>query len=139
LVLFFHLKEKYILNLLAIWKENVMAEKTERDQKLRALDLAVSQIEKQFGKGSIMRLGSNEAVPDVAVIPTGSLKRVGVKRFTSLSLPAKPPCTERNRRMPEAERHVSFIDAEHALTSARESWVSVPMTCSSAPDPTNRP
>ena len=59
MVLFFHLKEKYVLNLLAFWKENVMAEKTERDQKLRALDLAVSQIEKQFGKGSIMRLGQD--------------------------------------------------------------------------------
>jgi len=50
-----------------------MAEKTEKDQKLRALELAVNQIEKQFGKGSIMRLGADEAVPDVPVIPTGSL------------------------------------------------------------------
>jgi len=50
-----------------------MAEKTEKDQKLRALDLAVSQIEKQFGKGSIMRLGADEPVPDIPVIPTGSL------------------------------------------------------------------
>jgi len=50
-----------------------MAEKSEREQKLRALDLAVSQIEKQFGKGAIMRLGADEALPDVPVIPTGSL------------------------------------------------------------------
>jgi recombination protein RecA len=39
----------------------------------RALDLAVSQIEKQFGKGAIMKLGDNAATPDVPVISTGSL------------------------------------------------------------------
>lgn len=43
---------------------------TERN---RALDLALSQIEKQFGKGSIMRLGNKEAVVPISVIPTGSL------------------------------------------------------------------
>jgi recombination protein RecA len=42
----------------------------ERD---KAIDLALSQIEKQFGKGSIMRLGNDEPLPDVAAIPTGSL------------------------------------------------------------------
>jgi len=39
----------------------------------RALDLAVTQIEKQFGKGAIMKLGDNATVPDVAVVSTGSL------------------------------------------------------------------
>src|SRR5512144_563662 len=39
----------------------------------RALDLAVSQIENQFGKGAIMKLGDNAAAPDVPVISTGSL------------------------------------------------------------------
>jgi recombination protein RecA len=39
----------------------------------RALDLAVSAIEKQFGKGAIMKLGDNAAAPDVPVISTGSL------------------------------------------------------------------
>jgi recombination protein RecA len=39
----------------------------------RALDLAVSAIEKQFGKGSIMKLGDNAAAPDVPVVSTGSL------------------------------------------------------------------
>jgi recombination protein RecA len=39
----------------------------------RALDLAVSQIEKQFGKGAIMKLGDNAATPDVPVVSTGSL------------------------------------------------------------------
>jgi recombination protein RecA len=42
----------------------------ERD---KAIDLALSQIEKQFGKGAIMRLGNDEPLPDVAAIPTGSL------------------------------------------------------------------
>ena len=43
------------------------------DEKTRAIDLALSQIEKQFGKGSIMRLGSKEAIVPIAVISTGSI------------------------------------------------------------------
>src|SRR5262249_49900543 len=39
----------------------------------KAIDLAVSTIEKQFGKGSIMRLGEGLAPPEVKVVPTGSL------------------------------------------------------------------
>ena len=38
----------------------------------KAIDLAVSTIEKQFGKGSIMRLGEGLAPPEVKVVPTGS-------------------------------------------------------------------
>ncbi len=38
----------------------------------KAIELAVSQIEKQFGKGSIMRLGSDQPLPDVPAIPTGA-------------------------------------------------------------------
>jgi recombination protein RecA len=46
----------------------------ERDDKRdKAIDLAVSTIEKQFGKGSIMRLGDDIAPPEVKVVPTGSL------------------------------------------------------------------
>src|SRR5882672_8796815 len=41
-------------------------------EKTRAIDIAVSQIEKQFGKGSIMKLGSRETV-EVPTIPTGAL------------------------------------------------------------------
>jgi recombination protein RecA len=41
--------------------------------KLKALEMAISQIEKSFGKGSIMRLGEETAVEGVNVIPTGSL------------------------------------------------------------------
>src|SRR5207245_9740 len=43
------------------------------DERGKAIDLAVSQIEKQFGKGSIMRLGSKEAIVPISVIPTGSI------------------------------------------------------------------
>src|SRR5438128_56591 len=45
----------------------------EREEKKRAMELAIAQIEKQFGKGSIMKLGATEAPPDVPVIPSGSL------------------------------------------------------------------
>src|SRR3954470_15740366 len=43
------------------------------DKRDKAIDLAVSTIEKQFGKGSIMRLGENMAPPEIKVVPTGSL------------------------------------------------------------------
>jgi recombination protein RecA len=42
-------------------------------ERTKALDIAVSQIEKQFGKGSIMRLGQKDAVAQIASIPTGSI------------------------------------------------------------------
>jgi len=125
-----------------------MAEKSEREQKLRALDLAVSQIEKQFGKGSIMRLGSDEAVPDVPVIPTGSLGldiALGVGGYprgrvieiygpessgkTTLSLNA----------IAQAQKLggiAAFIDAEHALdvSYARKLGVSTDDLLISQPD-----
>jgi recombination protein RecA len=44
-----------------------------QDIKTKALDLALSQIEKQFGKGSIMKLGEQAISADIAVVPTGSL------------------------------------------------------------------
>src|SRR3990170_4122717 len=43
------------------------------ESKDRALELALTQIERQFGKGSIMRLGDKELALNVPVIPTGSL------------------------------------------------------------------
>ena len=43
------------------------------EEKAKAIDLAVQQIEKQFGQGSIMRLGINHAIVPVEIIPTGSL------------------------------------------------------------------
>jgi recombination protein RecA len=43
------------------------------DEKTKNLDLAISQIEKQYGKGSIMRLGNKDVLVPVNVIPTGSI------------------------------------------------------------------
>ncbi len=43
------------------------------DERAKAIDLAFAQIEKQFGKGSIMRLGSKEAIVPIAVISTGAI------------------------------------------------------------------
>ena len=45
---------------------------TESDRN-RAIELAMGQIEKQFGKGSIMRLGSDYQMPAIGYIPTGAL------------------------------------------------------------------
>jgi recombination protein RecA len=42
-------------------------------EKQQAIDLAMSQIERQFGKGAIMRLGSDATVADIPVISSGSL------------------------------------------------------------------
>ena len=56
--------------------------------KSKALDAALSQIERAFGKGSIMRLGSNENVVEIETIPTGSLGldiALGVVKKTSSS------------------------------------------------------
>src|SRR5689334_16999247 len=49
----------------------------ERTEKSRAIDLAVSQIEKQFGKGAIMRLGGVDNSPSLDAIPSGSLSLDG--------------------------------------------------------------
>src|SRR5476651_113069 len=53
-------------------------ERIERDdrqdkEKLKAVELAFSQIEKQFGKGSIMRLGQKGAIQPIDAIPTGAI------------------------------------------------------------------
>jgi RecA/RadA recombinase len=44
-----------------------------QDRKAKALQAALAQIEKQFGKGTIMRLGEGEAIEDIQVVSTGSL------------------------------------------------------------------
>ena len=43
----------------------------DRSERNKAIELALTQIEKQFGKGSIMRLGTKTALVPVEVIPTG--------------------------------------------------------------------
>lgn len=94
----------------------------------KALDLAISQIEKQFGKGAIMRLGTGEIPVDIPVIPTGSLGLDialgigGIPRGrvieifgpessgkTTLSLHAVASAQQQEGGT------AAFIDAEHAL------------------------
>ncbi|NLA50660.1 MAG: recombinase RecA, partial [Alcaligenaceae bacterium] len=49
------------------------ANKAANDERSKALSAALSQIEKQFGKGSVMRYGDNEIQHDIKVVSTGSL------------------------------------------------------------------
>src|SRR5581483_6645891 len=96
-------------------------------ERARALDLALGQIEKQFGKGSILRLGSKDAIVPVSVISTGSISldwALGVGGFprgrvieifgpessgkTTLAL----ECIAQAQK---AGGMAAFIDAEHAL------------------------
>ena len=44
-----------------------------KDDKLKALDAAITQIEKAYGKGSVMKLGDSKANMNIETVPTGSL------------------------------------------------------------------
>lgn len=98
-----------------------------REEKMKALDIARQQIERQFGKGSLMRLGERAARMDVDVIPTGNIAldaALGIGGLprgrvveifgpegggkTTLALHAAAEA----QKMDGA---VAFIDAEHAL------------------------
>jgi recombination protein RecA len=93
----------------------------------KAIDLALSQIEKQFGKGAIMRLGNDEPLPDVAAIPTGSLSLDvalgvgGVPRGRVIEIfgpESSGKTTLALHVVAEAQKLggiAAFIDAEHAL------------------------
>jgi recombination protein RecA len=118
------------------------------DEKQKMLESAISQIEKQYGKGSIMRLGSRDVFVPVSVIPTGSVSldaALGVGGFprgrvveiygpesggkTTLALHA----------IANAQRlggQAAFIDAEHALDPvyARKLGVDVDNLLVSQPD-----
>lgn len=98
------------------------------ENKARALELAVSTIEKQFGKGSIMRLGASETLAkDVDVIPTGSLSLdVGLGigglpkgRIVEIYGPESSGKTTLSLSIiAQAQKKggiVAFVDAEHAL------------------------
>ena len=99
----------------------------ERDEKKRAMELAIAQIEKQFGKGSIMKLGTAEIPTDVPVIPTGSLGldlALGVGglprgRVIEIYGPeSSGKTTLMLHTIAEAQKAggaAAFIDAEHAL------------------------
>jgi recombination protein RecA len=93
----------------------------------KSVELAITQIERQFGKGSIMRLGGSEHVPDIAVIPTGSLSLDlalgvgGVPRGRVIEIygpEAGGKTTLALHIIAEAQKRsglAAFIDAEHAL------------------------
>ncbi|NGZ60925.1 MAG: recombinase RecA, partial [Nitrospira sp. LK265] len=99
---------------------------SEKDDKKRALDLALSQIEKQYGKGAIMKLGTEEKV-DVPAISTGSLGldiALGVGglprgRVIEIFGPeASGKTTMTLHCIAEVQKAggvAAFIDAEHAL------------------------
>ena len=61
-----------------------------KDDKLKALDAAITQIEKAYGKGSVMKLGDGGVKMNVETIPTGSLSldiALGPVSYTHLTLP----------------------------------------------------
>src|SRR5688572_28572153 len=92
-----------------------------------AIDLAVSSIEKQFGKGSIMRLGAEEKPPEVQVVPTGSLALDialgfgGLPRGRVIEIygpESSGKTTLTLHTIAVAQRRggiCAFVDAEHAL------------------------
>src|SRR3954451_573402 len=97
------------------------------DERGKAIELAVSQIEKQFGKGSIMRLGSKEAIVPISVIPTGSISfdaALGVGGFPRgrvvevFGPDSSGKTTITLQVIAEAQKTggmAAFVDAEHAL------------------------
>ena len=96
-------------------------------EKAKALQAALSQIEKQFGKGSIMRLGVGEVIEDIAVVSTGSLGldiALGVGglprgRVVEIYGPESSGKTTLTLQviseMQKQGGTCAFIDAEHAL------------------------
>jgi recombination protein RecA len=102
----------------------------ERMEKTKAIDLALTQIEKQFGKGSIMRLGTKEALVPVEVIPTGAISFDaalgvgGVPRGRVIEIfgpESSGKTTIALHIIAEAQRRsgmAAFVDAEHALDAA---------------------
>src|SRR5216110_2186914 len=99
-------------------------------ERSRALELALSQIEKQFGKGSILRLGSKDAIVPVSLISTGSISldaALGVGglprgRVIEIFGPeSSGKTTIALQVVAEAQKKggiAAFIDVEHALDPA---------------------
>src|SRR5437667_200613 len=123
-----------------------MAEaKSERRQ---ALELAIAQIERQFGKGSVMRLGSGGPLEEIAVIPTGAITldvALGIGglprgRVTEIYGPESSGKTTLALHVVAESQHLggiaAFIDAEHALDPiyARKLGVNIDELLISQPD-----
>jgi recombination protein RecA len=117
-------------------------------ERARALDLTLGQIEKQFGKGSILRLGSKDAIVPVAVISTGSISldaALGVGGFPRGRIneiygpESSGKTTIALQVVAEAQKKggmAAFIDVEHALDPgyARKLGVDVDNLLVSQPD-----
>ena len=118
------------------------------NDKLRALDSALHQIEKDFGKGSIMRLGEASAKMNVETIPTGALSLDialgvgGIPRGRVIEIygpESSGKTTVALHMIAEAQKmggYAAFIDAEHALDPeyARRLGVDVDNLLISQPD-----
>ena len=98
-----------------------------RDDKLKALDAAITQIEKSYGKGSIMKLGDSKANMNVETVPTGSLSLDialglgGVPKGRVIEIygpESSGKTTVALHMVAEVQKRggiAGFIDAEHAL------------------------
>ncbi len=116
--------------------------------KKKALDLALSTIEKQFGKGAIMRLGTEQAEEKIPAISTGALGLdlalgiggIPVGRIIEIYGPESSGKTTLTLHIAaecqKAGGTVAFVDAEHALDTnyAAKLGVDVPNTLISQPD-----
>jgi len=119
-----------------------------KSDRRQALELALSQIDRQFGKGAIMRLGQGGALDEIAVIPTGALPldvALGVGgiprgRVTEIYGPeSSGKTTLALHVIAEAQKTggiAAFIDAEHALDPiyARNLGVNIDELLISQPD-----
>jgi recombination protein RecA len=107
-----------------------MADRDDQKERNKALEMAVGQIEKQFGKGSIMRLGQKGGVTPIEVIPTGAISidyalgiggmprgRV-VEVFGPESSGKTTLALQVIAQAQKAGGMAAFVDAEHALDAA---------------------
>ena len=118
------------------------------DDKRKALDAAIAQIEKQYGKGSVMKLGDSNANMNIDVIPTGSLSLDialglgGVPRGRIIEVfgpESSGKTTVALHIVAEIQKRggiAGFIDAEHALdpTYAKNIGVDIDNLYISQPD-----
>lgn len=126
-------------------REAAMGTDTERG---KAVELAITQIERQFGKGAIMRLGGGEVISDIPAISTGSISldmalgTGGVPRGRIIEIfgpESGGKTTLALHIVAEAQKQsglAAFIDAEHALdvTYARKIGVNTDDLLISQPD-----
>ena len=111
-----------------------------RAEKAKALAAAIAQIEKQFGKGSIMKMGENEVAPDIQTVSTGSLGldiALGVGglprgRVVEIYGPESSGKTTLTLQviaeMQKLGGVCAFVDAEHALDSQYAQKLGVNLT-----------